>query len=95
MYVYQGMIFNEFFQTTCYRMSIVVCFIYNKKLSVGLNYWAAGTGMETEWERERVSYSPFVMKFTWHFTVEMLLSHLGIAISASRQTDRGSRMEAY
>jgi len=47
MYVYQGMIFNEFYQTTCYRMSIVVCFIYNEKVSVGLNYWATGTGMGT------------------------------------------------
>ena len=61
MYVYQGMIFNEFFQTTCYRMSIVVCFIYNKKLSVGLNYWAAGTGMGTGQERECVSYSLFAL----------------------------------
>ena len=79
-------------------MSIVVCFIYTEKLSVGLNYWAAGTGMETGQEREHVSYSPFVIKFTCHFTVEMLLSHLGIAISktmASRQTDRGYRMEAH
>ena len=56
--------FNEFYQTTCYRMSIVVCFIYNENLSVGLNYWAAGTGMETGRERVRVSYSPFVIKFT-------------------------------
>jgi len=45
-------------------MSIVVCFIYTKKLSVGLNNWATGTGMETGQERERVSYSPFVIKFT-------------------------------